>query len=206
MLQSRPCKASNKRQHVSLHLMPKAYTIGVAICAQILVEVVLQRSASKVVCVCTYVVKDSLLKNARRLVSLVAILSSQCRDQVLPQRQLVVVAVYDLFRFSIHPLANIRHNNAYKLSFLLSSFQKRLDIKKLACQLYKHRLVEGKVRIIAQVREEVLSTRVREIGFYLTLTLNTRVEQFLHGVYPSLLQQASQLILLSQRNIHAILT
>jgi hypothetical protein len=113
--------------------MPKACTVGVAVYARILVEVVLQRSASEVVCVCTYVVKDSLLKNARRLVGLVAIPSSQCRDQVLPQRRLVVVAVYDLFQFSVHPLANMRHDDAHKLSFLLSSFQKRLDVKELAC-------------------------------------------------------------------------
>jgi hypothetical protein len=113
--------------------MPKACTIGVAVCARILVEVVLQRSASKVVCVCTYVVEDSLLENARRLVGLIAIPGSQCGDQVLPQRRLVVVAVYDLFRFSVHPLANIRHDDTHELSFLLSSFQKRLDVKELAC-------------------------------------------------------------------------
>jgi hypothetical protein len=129
--------------------MPKACTVGVAVCARILVEVVLQRSAGKVVCVCTYVVKDSLLEDARRLVSLVAIPSSQCGDQVLPQRQLIVVAVYDLFQFSVYPLADMRHDDAYKLSFLLGSFQKRLDVKELACWLYKHRLVEGKVCIIA---------------------------------------------------------
>jgi hypothetical protein len=44
------------------------------------VEVVLQRDASEVVCVRTYVVKDSLLEDARLLVGLVAILGSQCRD------------------------------------------------------------------------------------------------------------------------------
>lgn len=53
----------------------------------------MQREASEVVCVLTYVIKDSLLKNARRLVGLIAILSSQCGDQVLLERRLVVVAV-----------------------------------------------------------------------------------------------------------------
>ncbi len=73
--------------------MPKACTVGVAVCARILVEIVLQRDASEVGCVLMYVVKDSLLEDARLLVGLVAILGSQCGDQVLPQRRLVVVAV-----------------------------------------------------------------------------------------------------------------
>ena len=73
--------------------MPKSCTVGVAVCARILVEIVMQRKASEVVCVLTYVIKDSLLEDARRLVGFVAILSSQCGDQVFLERRLIVVAV-----------------------------------------------------------------------------------------------------------------
>jgi hypothetical protein len=73
--------------------MPKACTVGVAVCTWVLVEIVLQRGASEVVRLLTYVIKDSLLEGARLLVGLVAVLGSQCGDQTLPQRRLVVVAV-----------------------------------------------------------------------------------------------------------------